>query len=355
MPADPRFHPSAGPQRLEAVVLACGGRSDGPAGQLFEGVAALGDAGATQVSFLEKARLAGALARCRAGAVVVRADAVALLPAGCIAIVSLAPAAAFATIARLFHPAPAGSGLRHPTADIAPGARLADDVDVGAFAVIGEGAEIGPGCIIHPHVTVGPGVVLGARCILHSHASISHAICGGAVTLHPGARVGQEGFGFTPTAPGQFTTMPQLGRVVLEDRVEVGANSCIDRGALGDTVIGAGSRIDNLVQVGHNVRLGSGCVLVAMAGIAGSAVLEDGVQMGGQAAVAGHLRIGAGARIAGQAGVIDDVAAGADMFGSPAQPARQAMRELATLRRLAATAQKGDKAAARKDDQELPA
>jgi len=353
MAADPRFHPGAGPQRLDAVLAACGGVAVGaPPERLFHGVAALGQAGPDEIGYLESAKHAGILAGCRAGAVVLRTADAALLPANCIGIISAVPAVAFAAIARVFHPVLAGQGLRHPAAAIAGSAILAADVDVGAFAVIGAEAEIGAGCIIHPHAVIGPGVVLGPGCIVHSHATISHALCGAAVTLHPGARVGQEGFGFTMAPEGRFVTMPQLGRVVLEDGVEVGANACIDRGALGDTVIGRGSRIDNLVQVGHNVQLGRSCVLVALVGISGSTVLEDGVVMAGQAGVAGHLRIGARARIAAQAGVIKDVPAGEDMFGSPAQPSRQAMRELATLRRLAAAAQKGDKAARQRDDRE---
>ncbi len=354
MPADPRFHSAAGPQRLAAVLAACGGTAEAAADLMFRGVAALAEAGPDQITYVDTARHAGTLGACRAGAVVLRSADAGLLPPGCIAIVSAAPAPAFAAIARLFHPLPAGQGRRHPAAAVAEDAILAQDVDVGAFAVIGAGAEIGPGCVIHPHAVIGPGVVLGQRCTVHSHASISHAVCGAGVTLHPGARVGQEGFGFTPTAQG-FVTMPQLGRVVLEDGVEIGANACIDRGALGDTVIGRGSRIDNLVQVGHNVRLGQSCVLVALVGISGSTVLEDGVVMAGQAGVAGHLRIGARARIGAQAGVMNNVPAGADMLGTPAQPSRHTLREWAILRRLAARAQKGDKSARQKDDREPPA
>ena len=354
MPADPRFHTGAAPQSLAAVLTASGSTTDGPPEHRFRGVAALAQAGPEEIAYVETAKHASTLAGCRAGAVVLRALDAQLLPPGCIAIINPAPAQAFAAIARLFHPAPVGQGRRHPSAAIAAGATLAADVDVGAFAVIGQGAQIGAGCVIHPHAVIGPGVVLGPRCTIHSHASLSHTICGTDVTLHPGARVGQEGFGFTPTAQG-FVTMPQLGRVMLEDRVEVGANACIDRGALGDTVIGAGSRIDNLVQVGHNVQLGQSCVLVALVAISGSTVLEDGVVMAGQAAVAGHLRIGAGARIGAQAGVINNVPAGADMLGSPAQPIRRFLRETALLRRLAAPPQKGDKSVRQKDDQEPPA
>ena len=342
MPADPRFHPTIGLLPLASLLAACGGGSDGPPAQMFRGVAALSQAGPDEVSFLDAAKHAAGLPACRAGAVVLRALDVALLPPGCIGIVVPSPAAAFAAIARLFHPVQAPHGARHPSAVIAGSADLASDVDVGAYAVIDDGARLGPGCVIHSPAVIGAGVVLGAGCIVHTHASISHAVCGARVTLHPGARIGQEGFGFTHTAQG-FVTMPQLGRVMLEDGVEIGANTCIDRGGLGDTVIGAGSRIDNLVQIGHNVQLGRLCVMVALAGVSGSAVLEDGVMMAGQSGVAGHLRIGARARIGGQAGVIGDVPAGADVLGMPAQPSRDFLRQTAVLRRLAALPQKGEK------------
>jgi UDP-3-O-[3-hydroxymyristoyl] glucosamine N-acyltransferase len=181
---------------------------------------------------------------------------------------------------------------------------------------------------------VGAGVVIGPDCRIGAHASLSHALLGARVTLHPGARVGQEGFGFATTKTG-FATVPQLGRVILEDDVEVGANSTIDRGSAQDTVIGAGSRLDNLVQVGHNVRLGRCCVLVAQVGISGSTEVGDFVMMGGQAGLTGHLRIGDRARIGAKSGVMADVAAGAEMAGAPAMPAREFFRQIATLKRLA--------------------
>ena len=180
---------------------------------------------------------------------------------------------------------------------------------------------------------IGEGVVLGPDCRIGAHASLSHALLGLRVYVYPGARIGQEGFGFA-ISPDGFLTVPQLGRVVLEDDVEVGANCAIDRGSLHDTVIGAGSRLDNLVQIGHNVRLGRGCVIVAQAGISGSTILDDHVVLAAQAGLTGHLRIGRGARIGAQAGVISDVPAGLEVVGSPAQPRRAFFREVAVLRRL---------------------
>ncbi|MDQ2762197.1 MAG: UDP-3-O-(3-hydroxymyristoyl)glucosamine N-acyltransferase, partial [Pseudomonadota bacterium] len=169
--------------------------------------------------------------------------------------------------------------------------------------------------------------------------SLSHALLGARVAVYPGARIGQEGFGFLPVADG-FRSAPQLGRVIVEDDVEIGANTTIDRGSLHDTVIGMGSRLDNLVQIGHNVRIGRFCVIVAQAGISGSTVLEDHVMIAGQAGLTGHLRIRSRARIGAQAGIMSDVPAAADVVGSPALPVREFFRQVALLRRLARTGRK---------------
>ena len=193
-------------------------------------------------------------------------------------------------------------------------------------------------------------MTIGPDCRIGAHASLSHALLGARVFIYPGARIGQEGFSFATTKAG-FLSIPQLGRVIVEDDVEVGANTTIDRGSTRDTIIGAGSRLDNLVQIGHNVRLGRCCVIVAQVGIAGSTILEDFVQVGGQAAMAGHLRIGQGAQIGAQAGVISDVSAGAVLLGSPAQPRMEFFRQVAALKRMVQNAnelsddwQSGDRA-----------
>ena len=191
---------------------------------------------------------------------------------------------------------------------------------------------------------IGEGVVVGADCRIGPLASLSHALLGDRVYIYPGARIGQDGFGFATTAAG-FLTVPQLGRVVLHDDVEVGANSTIDRGAAPDTVIGAGSRLDNLVQIGHNVRLGRCCIVVSQAGISGSTVLGDFVVIAAQAGLTGHLQIGSKARVGAQAGVMADVADGAAVVGSPAQPVREFFRGVATLRRLARSPRTGGDAA----------
>jgi UDP-3-O-[3-hydroxymyristoyl] glucosamine N-acyltransferase len=179
---------------------------------------------------------------------------------------------------------------------------------------------------------IGDGVQIGWDVRIGTHASLSHALVGDRVYIYPGARIGQDGFGFAITQDG-FHTVPQLGRVLIEDDVEIGANTTVDRGTLEDTVIGAGSRIDNLVQVAHNVHIGKACVIVAQAGISGSTVLEDQVVLAGQAGVAGHVRVGAGSRIGAQSGVMADVPARSDLVGAPAQPVKKFFKEIATIRR----------------------
>ena len=269
-----------------------------------------------------------------AGAVIVHPDMLPRVPEGTVPIVTTEPYAGWARVAALFHPAPPVSPGVQPSAVIGEGAHIDPSAEVGPFSLVEAGAEIGAGCRIGPFVAIGPGVILGPECRIGAHASLSHAILGARVYVYPGARIGQEGFSFASTKAG-FLTVPHLGRVVLEDDVEVGANTTIDRGSTGDTVIGAGSRLDNLVQIGHNVRLGRCCVVVAQVGIAGSTVLEDFVQVGGQAALAGHLRVGKAAKIGAQAGVMSDVPPGAALVGSPAQPRQEFFRQVAALKRTA--------------------
>lgn len=336
MSADPRFFRSAGPFSHTAILAVVQGRASGDPARAFEGVAALDAATEANVSFCESPRYLAALRETRAGAVLVAEDLAEHVPVGSIAIICEAPATQFARLAAMFHPAAVARPNVHPTALIAPSAMLDEGCDIGPYAVIEEGARIGPRCRIGAFSLVGQGVVLGSDCLLQDHVSISHAICGDRVVLAPGARVGQEGFGFSVTREGRFVTAPQLGLVELGDDVHVGANSCIDRGSLANTVIGPGSRLDNLVQVGHNVRLGRGCVLVAQVGVSGSSVLGDYVSVGGQAGIADHVTIGNGARIGAQSGVMADVPARTEVVGSPSMPKREAMRSILVLQRLAA-------------------
>ncbi len=286
------------------------------------------------MSFLDNRRYVASLSGTNAGAVIVHADFADRVPDGAVAIVVADPYLAWAQVAALFHPRPPAKPGVHASAIVEPGAAIDPTAEIGPLAVVGAGVEIGPRCRIGPGAVLGAGVVLGPDCRIGALASLSHAILGARVYVFAGARIGQEGFGFA-SGPQGFVTVPQLGRVVLEDDVEVGANSAIDRGSMHDTVLGAGSRLDNLVQIGHNVRLGRCCVVVSQAGISGSTTLEDFVVVAGQAGLAGHLRIGAKAQIGAQAGVMRDVEAGVDVLGSPALPVREFFRNVAALRKLA--------------------
>ncbi len=347
MAVDPRFFSRTGPHALGHVAQVAGGELSGDDGRVLGGIAPLQSAEAADVSFLDNRRYADLLATTRAGAVIVHPDLRDRVPPGCAAIVTSEPYVGWARVASLFHPLPAAQPGIHPSAVVDPAARVDPSAEIGPLAVVAAGAEVGPRCRIGPLAVLGAGVVLGADCRVGPHASVSHAILGERVYVYAGARIGQDGFGFATTKQGPLT-VPHVGRVLLGDDVEVGANSTVDRGSTLDTVIGTGSRLDNLVQIGHNVQLGRCCVVVSQAGISGSTVLGDFVVIGGQAGLAGHLHIGAGARLGGQAGVMGDVPPGAEFLGSPAMPVRAFFRQVATLRRLAEGGRATAKAAATK-------
>jgi len=330
---NPTFFRRSGPHSLVVVASAARGVTD-DVELLLAGIAPLQTAGPNEVSFLDNRRYASALDQTSAGAVIVHPDMAARVPRTAVPIVTSEPYAAWARVAALFYPVPPPSAGIHRSAIVADGALVDPTAEVGPLSVIETGAKIGSGCRIGPGAVIGSGVIVGRDCRIGAHASLSHALLGARVHVYPGARIGQEGFGFASTKDG-FLSVPQLGRVIIEDDVEVGANATIDRGSSQDTVIGAGSRLDNLVQIGHNVVLGRCCVIVAQVGISGSTVLEDFVRVGGQAGMAGHLRIGQGAEIGAQAGVMSDLAPGAKVLGSPAWPIKDFFRQIATLRKMA--------------------
>lgn len=330
---DSRFFARCGPFELAEVAAVAGGKAIDEKLQLH-GVAPLQWAGPTHVSFLDNRRYLDALAATKAGAVILHPDLAGQVPPGTVAIVTTDVYPAWARVAGLFHPPPPLQPGVHPSAVIADDAMVDPSAEVGPLAVIGARVMIGPRCRIGAGAIIGEAVTMGADCRIGPLASLSHAVLGARVYVYPGARIGQEGFGFATTSTG-FLTVPQLGRVLLEDDVEVGANSTVDRGSAADTVIGAGSRLDNLVQIGHNVQLGRCCVVVAQAGISGSTVLEDFVVIAAQAGLNGHIRIGRKARVGAQAGVMSDVGPSLDVVGSPSQPTREFFRGVAILRKLA--------------------
>jgi UDP-3-O-[3-hydroxymyristoyl] glucosamine N-acyltransferase len=334
--ADPRFFDRAGPFSLDALAAVSGARllrrDDGA--RLVRDVAALEAAGPEEVSFLDNRKYLDAFLRSRAGAAFVDERAAARAPVGMAPLVSETPYKAYARAAQLFYPAAPTRPGRAPSALISSTAVVPEDCEIGPNVVVGPGARLGKRCQVDANSVVGAGVEIGDDCRIAANVTLSHCLLGARVVLHPGARIGQPGFGFAPDPAGPIK-IPQLGRVVIGDDVEIGANTTIDRGASHDTVIGAGSMIDNLVQIGHNVTLGRCCILAGQVGISGSTQLEDFVMVGGQGGIAGHLLIGRGAQIAAKSGVMRDVAAGSVVCGAPAVPIGEFMRQTALLHRLA--------------------
>jgi len=251
-------------------------------------------------------------------------------------LVSKYPHRSFALIATAFYPEEKAKGVIDPTAVIHPTAKLGKDVEIGSLAVIGANAELSDGVKVGPLSVIGEGVMIGENSIIGNHVSVSHAYLGKHVHIKAGARIGQSGFGFFMDSGDMegHVPMPQLGRVIIHDFVEIGANATVDRGSGEDTVIGLGTRIDNLVQIGHNVHLGKGCVLVAQSGVAGSTKLGNYVAAGGQAGFADHLTIGSGARLGAQCGIMRDVLEGEVLMGSPAMPFKTYYRQIAVLKKL---------------------
>lgn len=334
--ADPRFYQRAGPFVLHQLAAAADAKLANPAdsGIAIGDVAAIENAGPGELTYADSRRRRAGIAACRASAILLSADLASHVPDGIAILLSDTPALAFARITALFYPTAAIEPGIHATAHIAPSARLGDAISVGPGAVIGERVEIGAGSVIGAHTVIAPGVTIGRDCRIGDQCSISHALIGDRLILGAGTRIGQPGFGLV-VGPQGLLRRPHLGRVVIADDVEIGANCAIDRGAADDTVIGMGCKIDNLVHIGHNVRLGRGCIICAQVGFAGSAVLGDFVSLGGQVGVSDHVTIGRGARIMGQSGVLRDVEAGSEIGGSPAVPARQHHRQTAILARLA--------------------
>jgi UDP-3-O-[3-hydroxymyristoyl] glucosamine N-acyltransferase len=329
---DSRFFQRTGPHSLAAIVDAAQANA-APRMLKFTGIAPLQTARPDQVSFLDNRKYIAALEATQAGAVIVHPDMVDKVPGDAVRIVSDAPYLAWARVAALFYPHPPTAPGIHRLALVDETASVDPSAEIGPFAVIGARARIGPRCRIAAHAVIGASVEIGRDCRIGAHVSISHALLGDRVAIYPGVRIGQDGFGFAISAEG-FVSVPQLGLVRIEDDVEIGANTTIDRGSMQDTVIGAGSRLDNLVMIGHNVRLGRACVIVAQAGISGSTVLGDQVMVGGQAGLTGHLTVGSGVRIGAQSGVMNDLAAGQEVVGAPARPSREFFRQYAVLQKM---------------------
>ncbi|WP_395819557.1 UDP-3-O-(3-hydroxymyristoyl)glucosamine N-acyltransferase [Devosia sp.] len=267
-----------------------------------------------------------------AGLVIVSAQLRDAVPATSIAIVDDRPHELFADILDALYPASTRGGVGGIAGASTP-PFLEEGVSLGPNVVLGEGVEIGRGTVIGANTVIGAGVAVGRNCTIGANVTIDCAYLGGNVVIHPGARIGTEGFGWLDHARSN-RKIPQLGRVIVQDDVEIGANATIDRGALGDTVIGEGTKIDNLVQIGHNCRIGRYCLIAAQSGLSGSTVLEDGVLMAGGTGTGGHLTIGAGSVVYGRAGVSKSWPAGSKLFGAPARDIKEYWRETAMLKRM---------------------
>ncbi|HWE75994.1 MAG TPA: UDP-3-O-(3-hydroxymyristoyl)glucosamine N-acyltransferase [Stellaceae bacterium] len=335
--ADPRFFEVAGPFTVAEIAKRVDAKIGGAAeeGRVLRDVAPLETATETDLSFFDNRRYLDQFRATKAGAVIVEAKFASQAPAGATVLITPQPYRAYALAAQAFYPEPPPPPGIAPSAVIDPSATLGAGCAVEHNAIIGPGVVIGKRCAIGPNVVIGRSVVLGDDVRVAANATLSHCVIGSRVRVYTGVRIGQDGFGFAPdpTAP---VKVPQLGRVIIGDDVEVGANTTIDRGAGPDTIIGSGTMIDNLVQIGHNVQVGRCCVIVALAGISGSTRLGDYVMVGGQVGMAGHLTIGDGAKIGAQAGVIRDIEKGEVMLGSPAMPIREFHYVTAYVRRLAA-------------------
>ena len=304
--------------------------------RVFTDVSGLKEAGENDVSwaFIPKAR--EDLKNTKAGAVIVPEKFLEYVPTGCIPLVAKDAHRSYGLVAsafypRSFEPMISEKAYIDATAEIGQGSR----VEAGAF--IGPHVKLGKGCLIGPNAVIEEGVQMGALCTVGANATVSHCIAGNKVYIYPGCHIGQDGFGFAMSPEKGPQKVPQLGRVIIGDDVEISSATCVDRGAMGDTVIGSGTRIDNLVQVAHNVKLGRCCVIVSQVGIAGSCEFGDFVVAGGQAGFAGHLKIGTGAQIGAQSGVMNDVAPGSILLGSPAMAHKDYLRQVLAVKKLTQT------------------
>jgi UDP-3-O-[3-hydroxymyristoyl] glucosamine N-acyltransferase len=311
-------------------------------------IAPLDTAASADISFLDSPKYLSELAGTRAGACLTAPRFVDAVPRGVAVLETPHPYPAFVAVTRalfatMLRPASLyGVSGRATSAHVHHAARLEANVTIDPLAVIGPRAQIGAGTVIAAGAVIGPDVCIGRDCAIGAGSTIVHALIGDRVIIHPGVRIGQDGFGYLPSARGH-QKIPQVRRVVIQDDVEIGANTTIDRGGTRDTVIGEGTKIDNLVQIGHNCSIGRSCLIVSQVGISGSVTIGDFAVLAGQVGVADHITIGAGAVLGGKAGVMTDVPSGARWGGFPAEPGLDWKRGITLMRRMVRNARKSEK------------
>lgn len=326
--ADTRFFDRAGPYSLQelAGISGAGIAPGGDPDLLLSDVAALETAGPSDVVFLSERKLKDALAATKAGACILPPSLADLVPDGMSVLLHPDAKRAYCLIAQAFYPSPVPEAFVAPTAQVDPTASLGRGARIEAGAVIGPHAVLGDGVHVGANAVIGRGVTVGDGCRIGPLVSLQCCDVGRRVIIHPGAAIGQDGYGFAASLDGRHVKLPQLGRVVISDDVEIGANTAIDRGAMGDTVIGPHTKIDNLVQIGHNVRTGLGCGITAQVGISGSTTIGDLSLLYGQVGVADHSRIGSGVTILARSGVQGYVPDGATYMGYPAVEMKEYLR-----------------------------
>ena len=340
--AQPRFFEKPPPATLAEIAALAGAQLDNAsrADVRISGLASLDEAGPMHLAFFDNLKYAEQLASTKAGACIVSSRFAARVPAHVAILRAAQPFHAFVTVAREFN----RDALRPqtwfgidgiaPSAIIHPTARLEDGVVVDPLTVIGPGVEIGTGTVIGAGVVIGPEVRIGRDCNVGARTAIQCALIGNNVLIHPGCSIGQDGYGFVFFGPQGHLKVPQTGRVLIQNDVEIGAGTTIDRGSLRDTVIGEGTKIDNQVQIGHNVTIGRHCLLAAQIGLAGSLTIGDNVALGAKVGINNHLKIGDGAQVTAMSAVKDDIPAGARWGGHFAKPTKQWFREILAVERL---------------------
>ena len=344
--ADPRFFDRTGPHRLGDLAELAGAEFVGDPALPIEDIASLSAAGPRELSFFDHRRYAAELRDTKAAAVAVRPASAQQVPDGVARVIVREPQLAMALIAARFYPAELPGGTRRTSSRLAsgahidPSARLGDGVEVGAGAVVEAGVELGDGVLVASGAVIGRNVKIGADSRIGAGASVSHCLIGERVIIHPGVRIGQDGFGFAMGAVHR--KVPQLGRVVIEDDVEIGANTAVDRGSSADTVIGRGSKIDNLVMIAHNVQIGAHCIVVAQCGISGSTSVGDHSVLAAQVGLAGHLVIGPRVQLAARSAVLEDLPGDAAYGGAPCLPIGEWRRQVASIRALGRRKKKGE-------------